>query len=688
MRDTDYPAGVAGTGCRQLRQAAIWLAVCALLANSALAASYEFVALENLLYNPGEIRRVHPRAIVVTSSRQRFGRLPRNMQSALDGQFIYQTRVRIDGADYYRLAVGNFASLEEARRQLRALRPIFADAWIYQRNAAERQALEARLSKAAVAVESPAPARPAMTAEERLQKAREAFIDREYALAVSLANRVVQQGDAAQTRAALELAGAARERQGRYGQAMTLYQTLLDTDPEEEQAARIEQRMQGIRTMSQEPRARLPESEKNADEDDWVLRGVLQQYYRDDVIDDPDEGSESVNRLLVTDIDLQLQRRTERNSLAIDIDAGLLADLSADSSDSRVSEASFSYTGDALRVIAGRQHRTLRGVYASMDGITLVDLARSGLQASYFAGSLAPSAYDGLQSERPLLGVNIDLAPYDWLDLHFYLVHQEVSDLTDRQAVGGEFQLRYQSAFIHGLVDYDVFYDDLNNIRLVSSYRQSPQWTFNLTLSEANTPMLSTVNALYGQTQDSVEDLADSFSDDQIYQLAQDRTAKSRSLYFGSIYTLDEDRQLNLDVSLSELDAIPASGGVAAVAANRDASIALDYSIRNLFSSRDYTTLGLRLADSDTSDIRSLRLRSRISGTAGLTYDPRLQLDFRRSSAGVDQTIVKPSLRLRYRAGSKFSLETDLGIEYSDLDLPDFDRQTAYSLYLGYAYFF
>ena len=664
------------------------LVFCALLANSAIAASYEFVALENLLHDPGGIRRIHPRAIVVTSSRQRFEQLPRNMQTALENQFVYQTRVRVDGAEYYRLAVGNFTSLEQARRQLRALRPIFADAWIYQRNSAERQALEAYLQKAADAADSPAPARVAPSVEARLKRAREAFIDGDYALAVSLANRVVQQGDPEQTRAALELAGTARERQGRYAQAMTLYETLLDTAPPEAQAARIEQRVQGILTMSLEPKERLPESEKSADADRWSVHGVLQQYYRDDVIDDPDEGSKSVNQLLVTDIDLRMQRRTERNSLSIEIDAGLIADLADDTTDSRVSEASLSYTGDALRLIGGRQRRALRGVHGSMDGITLVDLSRSGFQASYFAGSLAQSAYDGLQSERPLIGVNIDFTPYDWLDLHLFLVHQEVSGLTDRQAIGGEFQLRHRDGFVHGIVDYDVFYEELNNIRLVSSYRRNRQWTFNLTLDEVNSPMLSTVNALYGQTQDSVEDLAERFTDDQIYQLARDRTAKSRSIYFGSIYTVDENRQVNLDISLSELDAIPASGGVAAVSATRDSSIALEYGLRNLFTSRDYSTLGVRFADSDSSEIGSLRLRSRISGDSALTYDPRLQLDFRRSSAGVDQTIVKPSFGLRYRSARRVSLEADLGIEYSDLDLPDFERQTAYSLYLGYAYFF
>ncbi len=45
MREDEYPAGVAGTGWRQLRKAATWLGLYVLLANTALAAGYECVAL-------------------------------------------------------------------------------------------------------------------------------------------------------------------------------------------------------------------------------------------------------------------------------------------------------------------------------------------------------------------------------------------------------------------------------------------------------------------------------------------------------------------------------------------------------------------------------------------------------------------------------------------------------------------
>jgi len=676
-----------------VNQKFFWLSIICLACVPALlleaaAASYELLSIESVFGNPARIRQILPRGIVVTSSRQRYASLPSNTQKALQDYFVYQIRVRVEGAVYYRLIVGNFRSQEEAQARLKKLRPIFSDAWIYQRTQAERQSLAAYLATPAGQSATAAATSTAETAEDQLKQAREAFLDENYTRVVSLANRVLNSGNLEQSRAALELAGAARERQGRFAQAMTLYETLLDTEPGEELSARIRSRMEGIRTMSIEPKNRLQTAEENPDDKKWIYRSLLQQYYRDDVLQRPGEGSESVNQVLVTDIDMQIQRRTEANSLSIEIDAGLIADLMEDSTEGRISQASLSYTSDDLRIIGGRQRRTVKGVYGLFDGITYVDLSRSAFQASYFAGTLAQSSFDGLQSEQPLAGLNVDFSPRDWLDLSLYLVHQEISGLTDRQAIGSEFQIRHAAGFVYGIVDYDVFYEDLNNIRFVSNYRHSRQWSFNLTLDQVKSPTLSTLNALQGQAVTSIDKLSDIYSDDQIYQLAKDRAGKSQSLYFSSNYIVDDNRQLNLDFSIFELDDIPASGGVSAIAAIRETSVSLDYSVRNLFSTRDYSSMGIRLSDSDTSEIRSLRFRSRITGNAAITYDPRFQLDFRESSSGVDQTILKPSLRMRYRVGKKLNLEADLGIEYSDLDLPDFDQQTAYSLYLGYVYFF
>ncbi len=653
------------------------------------AANYEFIALENVFNKPPQPITVQPGAIVIISSRQRFDSLPQNTRNTLKKYFVYQTRVKLDGTIFYRLALGNFKTANDAQATLKKLKPSFSDAWIYQRTNTETQKLATYLNT----IGSDNKAQPIKTipesADTLLEKARQAFLDEDYVRVIAIADRIVSTANLDQSRAALELAGAARERQGKFAQAETLYETLLDTSPPPEISSRVLNRLEGIRTMTVKPKDRLASPDKISDQDSWIFRGALQQYYLDDVIDRPGESSEEVNQALVTDVNLQIQRRADVETWAIQIDAGVENDFIDDQTDTRISRANLSYATDNFRIIGGRQYRTVTGVYGRFDGFTFSDLSRSEYQTSYFIGTWAQSSYDNLETDNPLAGANIDFSPYDWLDVNLYLVNQEVSGLTDRQAIGTEFQLRNNTGFIYGIIDYDIFYEDLNNITFISNYRYDQQWTFDLTLGRQNSPLLSTTNALQGQAADSIDELDETFSRNEIYQLAEDRTSKSETLYFGASYLIDNNRQLNVDLSVFELDATKSSGGVDTFPSTRDVQLSLDYSVSGFFSAKDYTSIGLRLSDLDSTEIESVRLRSRFPGSGGLIYDPRIRLDHRRSTrTGIDQYILVPSIKINYRATKKLNFEAALGIEYSDLDLPDFDQQIAYSLYIGYTYLF
>lgn len=70
-------------------------------------------------------------------------------------------------------------------------------------------------------------------------------------------------------------------------------------------------------------------------------------------------------------------------------------------------------------------------------------------------------------------------------------------------------------------------------------------------------------------------------------------------------------------------------------------------------------------------------------------YLERVQLGQRRDkNDGVEQLILKPSIKIKYRASKKLTLEGTFGIEYSDVDLPELDEQIIYSFYFGYFYLF
>ena len=653
------------------------------------AASYEIIGVEAVYANPASVTEVLPHAVVIRSSQRRFENLTANTRNALARRLVYQTRVRIKGQIYYRLAVGNFASTAAAQAALKQLRPFFKDAWIYRRSEAEQRQLELMLQPARAEPESTVvvPQVGRAADGDLLEAARQAFLDRRYDRVVALIDRVLAEGDVERGREALELAGAARERQGKFAEAEALYEALLGTDPDAETAARITGRLEGLRTMTERPRERLPEQDGSADVRNWETRGAFQQYYRDDIIKSNDEPAEKINQLIASDIDLQLRGNTRANTLLFDLEAGVIRDFVDAQNDTRVSAASFGYTSNALAVAVGRQNRAITGVNARIDGLSVSHFTRSAFRFNYAAGYIVQSSFDGIETDNPFAAASVDIRLGERLDLNLYAVRQEIFELVDREAVGGEFQWRNDRGYVYGIIDYDTFYRSLNNLTLISSLRYDARWSFNLNLARTNTPPISTLNALRGQTLDSIEELGALFSEDEIYQLADDRTSPRDSIYFGSVYTIDDRRQLYLDFSLARQAETEASGGAPEIPEAEEILLSADYAVAGFFAGGDYTTLGLRFADTTAHETLSLRLRSRFQGYLNLVYNPRMRVDYRRGEDS-RQTILGPAIRVTYRATKQLSFEADLQYEYSDLDLPDFDRQRAYSLYLGYAYFF
>ena len=663
--------------------------ICLLVAGGAFAANYEFLALENVYGDPADIAVINPFAIVLRSSRRRFGELSQGTRGALRNQFVYQTRVEVRGQVFYRLAVGNFADATAAKSALQKLKPWFKDAWIYQRENSERQALRAVARDVKPVAEPETPQSAPRVDEDLTAQAKQAFLDQDYARVLRITDRILLHGDSDEVRIALELAGIAHERQGNYPEAARLYETLLETGPSPAVANRITSRLQGIRTMSEAPKTPLADGADTAAKREWQARGAFQQYYRNDTLDWSDEGSDTINELLATDIDLHLRGSTDRNTLSIRLDGGLVRDFGDERSEARVARAGIAWANDDFSIAAGRQDDSATGIFGRFDGITLTDFSHAGYQFTYVAGYQVQSSFDDPQTDNPFLAAKVDVHPLAWLDASLYLVQREISDLTDRRAVGSEIQIRSQRGFFYGIVDYDTFYARLNNIQFISSYRYSDRLTLNLNLGRANSPPLATINALQGQAADSIDELRETFEPDEIYQLAEDRTSRRDSLFLGTIYSIDDRRQLYIDISAFDTESTPASGGVAAIPGYEDLLISADYSVSGFFSASDHTIIGLRLSDTTTSKTESLRLRSNFPGAGGFSYTPGIRLARRHDTAdGADRYLLNPVMKLRYRPRERLSFEADLAIEYSELDLPDHDRQTVYSFYLGYAYVF
>ncbi len=528
-------------------------------------------------------------------------------------------------------------------------------------------------------------------AEKLLEQARQLFLDRNYARVVTVSNKIIEIGSVEQKQKAMEFVGIARERQRKFAQAVAMYSQFLNLYPESKLASKIKIRLTGLKTMRLNPKDQMTKSKRKKLDENWKIYGSLSQYYRDDVVDRETLDSEQVNSSLVTDVNMYARRKTNKSVLVMRFDAGLVNDFIDNESETRLSRAMINYTNieSNYQLIGGRQSRTAKGVLGRFDGIVYKGLSDDDFNYSVFTGFPVQSSYDGLDSARQFVGSNIHFKPYEKIEMDVYVVQQQLSGLTDRQALGTEFQYRNDKGFLYGIIDYDIFYSDLNNITAITNYRYSDKLVFNMTYDYRNSPLLTTINALQGQQVESMEELQELLSDQEIYQLAEDRTTKSQNLFVGSNYQIDDDRQFYLSLLLSSVESSVESGGVAAAPSTSDINFSTDYSVRGLLFEDDYTTLGVRLSDTSSSEILSLRARSRLAGSKGLRYDPRLRLDYRKSKTSeVDQYILKPSLKVTYKPNKKISFEGSLGIEYSNFDLPELNDQTQYDVFLGYVYRF
>ena len=90
---------------------------------------------------------------------------------------------------------------------------------------------------------------------------------------------------------------------------------------------------------------------------------------------------------------------------------------------------------------------------------------------------------------------------------------------------------RIGSAF--SAMDFDLYYRKLNLIMASGSVELTEGTSLNLSADYRRAPYLTTRNALIGQGLPSINALRLRFTDDQIEQLAQDRTSTSTTVTVG-----------------------------------------------------------------------------------------------------------------------------------------------------------
>jgi hypothetical protein len=400
---------------------------------------------------------------------------------------------------------------------------------------------------------------------------------------------------------------------------------------------------------------------------------------------------------LYSDINLDARRRGERFDFSSRLSAGYRNDFLGEGVGSgnqlRISYA-YADLADAatgLRGRIGRQSRNTGGVLGRFDGLNFGYQASDRILVNAVVGRPVNSAADGVDSERSFYGTSINYGPIlENLELGMFYIEQDIEGVQDRQAVGTEFRYFGPNQSFWGLIDYDTSFKEVGSAYLQGSWRFESRLTLHGSLDRRRSPFLSTGNALIGQPVATFAELLVLMTEEEIRQLSLDRTSIATTYTIGLSHSLTPRLQINADANQTKVDATPASGGVAATPQSTYRYYSTNLTASSLLMEGDVSIVGLRYSTSDTTNVMSLTLDTRLPIGRTWRINPRIRVDRRQMlSDSSYEWIYTPGLRMQFRKSQKFRLELEIGKRFSQRDsaVVNLDRES-YFINLGYQAFF
>jgi hypothetical protein len=524
-----------------------------------------------------------------------------------------------------------------------------------------------------------------------MQQARNKMIDeRDFAQTISLYQQVLDQPTNSRSREALEMLGLARERIGQQAQAKAVYEGYLLRYPEGEASDRVKQRLVSLITATLPEQKKLRTAKTRDKKDGWDMYGSFSQFYIYDSLQIEGVANGTTVSAFSSDIDLVAQRRSADSNSRARISAGQYHDLENNGDDSTRISALYAEHHDQEGkwwMRAGRQSSNHDGVLGRFDGIKLgYDLSKQ-TKATIFTGYPVDSSRDSLNSRRSFIGAALDLGPIaDNWEFTLYGIDQQVDALTDRQAIGGELRYFRPKLTVLGLLDYDLFYNELNIGMLLANWSLENDITLNTTLDMRNSPLLTTRTALQGQGVETIEQLRTLYTDDTIYQLARDRTTKTNTMTVGLSSPLTKSLRLTGDLSVMNTSSSVASGGIEALpATDNEYFVNLQMIGTGVLNGDDISSVGFQYSNTTTATGYGLYASSRLPIGNQWRFYPRVRIDQRDwKESSQSQWRIAPIIRAEY-SWKKARFEAELGTEWISRELPDdSERSTSIHGSIGY----
>ena len=606
---------------------------------------------------------------------------------------VHVSSVDLAGQTWYRLRAGPISSRKDAERLLSVAHADYPRAWlgVADEPAAAEVILPPPSELAPRAVTDAA--LPDVERTRLMNDARRAMSRREYPRAVELLSKLTRQPEYDGRARAQELLGITRERAGQIAHAKAEYEEYLRRYPQGDAVGRVRARLRSLAHASRGSRGGLFASRGGVDSH-WRIDGGASQLYRwerSELTTAASSDSRQEQNALYTDGDLIARRRGERFDFVSRVSAGYAHDMLTDGpgSQTRVSAAFVELNDRVLGVATrlGRQSRNSGGLLGTFDGLFTSYQLRPKMAINLAAGFPVESTRESPQTDRRFVGISTDFGPFaESFDFGAFAVMQQLGGLTDRRAVGAEARYFVPGRTLLAMVDYDVYYQELDAAVITGSLQLPARWSVSFSADRRRSPVLTTRNALIGQPVQSIDELLGLFTEDEVEQLARDRTPNSDLFSVSVSRPLGERFQIDFEAYGNRFGETVASGNVAATpASGLETTYQLQMSANNLASANDLWVIALRRQNGAvaTTDTASLAARLPVGGAWRL--GPRLRVDRRQSTIDdAEETLYVPTLRVDYQRGRAW-FECEAGAELGTRTLVT-DEETRRRYYFGLGY--
>jgi hypothetical protein len=576
----------------------------------------------------------------------------------------FVSQVQTGDEKWYRLRAGPFDQRTVAEGVLRSATKDYPRAWLAVGDDSITNDPNAAVAEPPlppveqIGIDPPLDPTELKTLFDQVRKAMRA---RDYPQAVQVLTKLQRQPEFPQRAEVQEMLGLARERAGEVAQAKAEYEEYLRRYPKGPAADRIRTRLRILRAASAAGRSGSLDNTEGADHG-WKVSGGASQLFRRDSYGTDLNGplfSTVVEDAVFTDADLYVHKDGERFTTGFRTNFGYAKNFlpkDIQGADDRVRITTlFLDLNDKLLDLRGRLGRQTTindGNFGTFDGAKISYRFAPSWTVRATMGMPVDNSGDGIETDRRFETLAVDFAPAlsHW-DTSVYVTQQRNDGLRDRQAVGAQVQYARPTLSVVSYVDYDTAYQSLNALVLLGTLQLPDRWQLTLDLEHRNAPLITTENALIGQSVTTLNDLEKIYSEQQIADLARDRTPVLSTYSASALKQLGERFQAIFDVFYTKLSDTPASGGVEQFTGTQGNDISYQVQLlgSSLLRTNDFNQFIVRYDTTPTYNVVGWQFISRYPLFGAWRIGPRMLFQRKTTDTGFTSIFYAPYGHLDYQ---------------------------------------